>query len=124
MGPSHFSNPLQCEKMVSDPVHEDVVGSLERGASFWLDNWSGLGPLKTNFPVLFSMERKKDCRVVERFRSTSQNFQLNWDWRTNVQSTEAREQLQICQNLLTGVRLNNSIDKWSWGSDDFTVNKV
>lgn len=51
------------------------IGSSER-TLFWFDDWVGGGPLKSRFPRLFELDKKKYCYISEIFVGNA----ISWAW--------------------------------------------
>ncbi|KAL4560863.1 hypothetical protein LXL04_033019 [Taraxacum kok-saghyz] len=58
---------------------------------FWWDDWTELGYLKTRFPMLFELDRRKSCLLSKRVSSTG--FQGRWKRRPkdNAELAEQRD---------------------------------
>nr|XP_043636129.1 uncharacterized protein LOC122607256 [Erigeron canadensis] len=94
---------------------------------FWLDLWTGDEVFRDRFPVLFRLEKYKNCRVSDRYDENSKEFSSLWRWKKLLQSTEEMTEWQELGTLLNGLKLTESIDRWIWqGKNDsqFTVKAV
>ncbi|KAM0024208.1 hypothetical protein Hdeb2414_s0022g00613081 [Helianthus debilis subsp. tardiflorus] len=84
--------------------------------SFWLDPWITGEPLKVRFPNLFRLESAKKCKVADRVKSQGNETELVWEWRSVPASAEAADSLQQLTDLLIGVQISDSEDRWFWCS--------
>lgn len=52
-----------------DDIFAKTVGKGD-DTLFWFDKWMGPVPLKTAFPELYYLERRKHCKVVDKVSSS------------------------------------------------------
>ncbi|KAF5807675.1 putative RNA-directed DNA polymerase [Helianthus annuus] len=92
--------------------------------AFWLDPWCANEPLKEKFPLLFSLEVNKRCKVCERLAGGPLGSSFVWDWRRPMWlELEVNELVDLC-SLLLGKELIGDRDKWEWigaADKDFKV---
>ena len=99
-----------------------VVGNGER-LRFWEDAWLEGGPLKEQFPRLFSLSRTINQSISSMVVSFSQSVSWNFEFRRNLRESEIEEVAGLLQKV-ESVRLCHSReDRRRWnleGSGQFT----
>lgn len=94
---------------------------------FWIDNWTGLGPLKDAFPILFNNEINKFCAVCDRIVSTPNLFSIAWEWCVPTSSLSMVHLIRQCAAAIPLVSISENSDSWGWDDGvmvDFTVNSA
>lgn len=93
------------------PIRSMMKREVNNGKDtlFWLDDWLGIGPLKTSFPNLFCLERNIRCSITDRISLGGPT----WDWKSWPKNDiQIRELIDIASKI--GMyQLSNSPDKWS-----------
>ncbi|KAM1060262.1 hypothetical protein TB1_024191 [Malus domestica] len=99
-----------------------VVGNGER-LRFWEDGWLEGGPLKEQFPRIFSLSRTKNQSISNLIASSLQPVSWNLEFRRNLRESEIEEVAGLLQKV-ESVRLCHSReDRRRWnleGSGQFT----
>lgn len=72
---------MERNDIVPNLVSQDIRYLIDNGsnADFWLDNWTGKGDLKSNFPIIFALATVKQG-IVSLFGQWNEGY---WSW--NVQ---------------------------------------
>ncbi|KAK9073323.1 hypothetical protein SSX86_007647 [Deinandra increscens subsp. villosa] len=96
--------------------------------SFWIDNWTGFGPLKDRYPLLFLLESNKTCTVEQRM-SPSPLSRFNWDWIGPALPSFVGPLLHECEHFLLAFECNSGSEFWGWDDGngtrkDFAVKTV
>ncbi|KAK1433453.1 hypothetical protein QVD17_10363 [Tagetes erecta] len=88
------------------------VYDLHRGQ---LDD-RGEGPLKDCFPDLYKLEKKKQCKVIDKYVYGPTGIGWVWEWiRTPAHGVEL-QQLHNCISLLQGCSPLLSTNSWRFGA--------
>ncbi|XP_076892204.1 uncharacterized protein LOC143543868 [Bidens hawaiensis] len=85
---------------------------------FWLDVWAGNLPLKARFPLIFSLETKKDVLVIDCFESMNGVKSWIWRWRRTPTTVQQRLELEECVLLISNVGSLDIPDVWNWKGVD------
>ncbi|KAK1424595.1 hypothetical protein QVD17_19928 [Tagetes erecta] len=70
------------------------------------------------FPLLFSLEKDKNCKVGDRGREVNGETVWSWNWRRNVISGQPFQELQDLLNQIQGMSISQEEDKWNWLEED------
>ncbi|KAL4570624.1 hypothetical protein LXL04_026282 [Taraxacum kok-saghyz] len=95
--------------------------------SFWHEEWTGSGILKDIFPLLYKIEKEKNCTVLERLVTSEENPSYNWKWKKARLSTEEDIERLCCEFILQEMHLSNEVDTWVWKTgtvDQFSVKSI
>lgn len=76
-----------------------------------MDHWIGGEPLKSAFPGLYQLEKKKRCLIEYRIRDGGPS----WDWISHPQNDVHSEELHSIVTMLGSFQLQDSNDGWKYG---------
>ncbi|KAL9995937.1 putative RNA-directed DNA polymerase [Helianthus debilis subsp. tardiflorus] len=85
--------------------------------SFWLDLWIGYQPLYMSFPLLFALEKDKNCYVADRVLWNTNSVKLSWFWNRLDMSVDEQEELTDLTLLLCDFVARICPDVWDWCHD-------
>ncbi|KAJ0469831.1 putative RNA-directed DNA polymerase [Helianthus annuus] len=85
--------------------------------SFWKDTWFGSTPLSVRWPVLFYLDRDKNCTVSDRLIQVEGQNLIADDWYLGASTVEGISEIQDLFFMLSTVRLNGSHDRWYWDNN-------
>nr|GEZ07517.1 RNA-directed DNA polymerase, eukaryota, reverse transcriptase zinc-binding domain protein [Tanacetum cinerariifolium] len=88
--------------------------------SFWDVPWYGDVDLKTLAPRIYALESMKDIVVASKLAHNDLELSL----RRRPRGGSEQAQMEMLKNILEGVSLNNSNDRWSWSLDGTGVFSV
>lgn len=94
---------------------------------FWLQNWTGSGILKDQFPILFNLEANKLVYVADRLTEVGNVLELSWDWKQPLRSQRVRDELGLITPLILSTVRSDREDVWVWSPDKeglFSVKSV
>nr|GEY86630.1 RNA-directed DNA polymerase, eukaryota, reverse transcriptase zinc-binding domain protein [Tanacetum cinerariifolium] len=102
-----------------------IIPKLGNGVntSFWDVSWCGDIAFKNLVPRLYALESMKNIEVASKLSHESLEFSFRRNPRGGVEQT----QFEMLKEIVEGVTLSNSNDRWSWslvGSGDFSVSSV
>ncbi|KAL4582705.1 hypothetical protein LXL04_007264 [Taraxacum kok-saghyz] len=102
------------------------VGCWDK-TSFWHEEWTGSGILKDVFPLLFKIEKEKNCTVLDRLDTSNHNPSCKWNWKKTRLSAEEDIESLCCELIIQDTRLPNTVDTWVWKTDaegEFSVRSI
>ena len=80
-----------------------------------------------DFPRLFSLENNKDCKLADRWKCVTGNWDGVWDWRCSPRG-RSTDELNDLYSSLQNLQLNSKLpDRWKWDLDAkgcFSVNRL
>nr|GEY43581.1 RNA-directed DNA polymerase, eukaryota, reverse transcriptase zinc-binding domain protein [Tanacetum cinerariifolium] len=91
--------------------------------SFWDVAWCGDIAFKNLVPRLYALESMKNIEVASKLSYGG----LKFSFRRNPRCRVEQAKFERLKEMVEGVTLSNSNDRWSWslvGSDDFSVSSV
>nr|KAJ0192616.1 hypothetical protein LSAT_V11C800391510 [Lactuca sativa] len=91
-----------------DSVCRKIINSGNK-TQFWNDVWHGTGTLKSEFPLLYVMEKKKSCTVAERITN---NGPL-WQWKSTPVDYGTCLELDRLNRSIAKFRIKSGSDKWT-----------
>nr|GEX86521.1 hypothetical protein [Tanacetum cinerariifolium] len=94
-----------------------------RHPSTWLNNINEIESLKLHVPRLYAPESMKNIEIASKLSHGGHEF----SFRRNPRGGVKHAQFERLKEMVEGVTLSNSNDRWSWslvGSDDFSVSSV
>nr|GFB04139.1 RNA-directed DNA polymerase, eukaryota, reverse transcriptase zinc-binding domain protein [Tanacetum cinerariifolium] len=102
-----------------------ITSNLGNGAntSFWDVAWCGDTAFKILVPRLYALESMKNIVVASKLSYGG----LEFSFRRNPRGGVEQAQFGRLKEMVEGVTLSNSNDRWSWclvGSGDFSVSSV
>nr|GEZ17643.1 RNA-directed DNA polymerase, eukaryota [Tanacetum cinerariifolium] len=123
--PSIWRSILQEVKVLKNKVIDllsfitPVLGN-GMSTSFWDVSWCGDVDLKTLAPRIYALESMKDIVVASKLAHNDLELSL----RRRPRGGSEQVQMEMLKNILEGVSLNNSNDRWSWSLDGTGVFSV
>ncbi|KAL4576429.1 hypothetical protein LXL04_012522 [Taraxacum kok-saghyz] len=94
---------------------------------FWWEDWSGNSVLKEMFPLLYKIEKEKQCLVKNRIKQQGDTRTYEWSWRKENLSTEEEVERVCCELILQDTPISETNDKWVWKLEpngEFSVNSL
>ncbi|KAK9054370.1 hypothetical protein SSX86_025448 [Deinandra increscens subsp. villosa] len=85
--------------------------------SFWKDSWFGSTSLSVRWPVLFSLDRDKNCTVSDRLKQSGGLTLITDNWYLGATTVEGISETQDLFFMLSNVRMNGSQDRWVWDNN-------
>ena len=75
---------------------------------FWLDDWLGSGALACKFPEIFDLDKKKSCRLMERWS----NGNFKGAWKRKPSSPSEISELNELGGIINAVSSTATKDAW------------
>ena len=94
---------------------------------FWLDHWVLDGPLKENFPSIFSIDTRKDCTVRDKWQGDSASGCWSVLGQNVLIPADCLADWDSLGSILSRFRVSDTADAWSWfgyGAAPFSVKAV
>ncbi|GKC52966.1 RNA-directed DNA polymerase, eukaryota, reverse transcriptase zinc-binding domain protein, partial [Tanacetum coccineum] len=91
--------------------------------SFWNSVWRGEVAFKDLVPRLYLLENMKDIPVASKLA----HEEVDWSFRRKPRGGVEQMQMEILNQMLDGVILSDSYDRWVWsleGSGNFSVSSI
>nr|GEY46709.1 RNA-directed DNA polymerase, eukaryota, reverse transcriptase zinc-binding domain protein [Tanacetum cinerariifolium] len=118
-------NEIESLKLHGIDLVSFITPKLGNGAntSFWDVAWCGDTAFKILVPRLYALESIKNIEAMSKLSHRGLEFSFRRNPRGGVEQT----QFERLKEMVKGVTLSNSNDRWSWslvGSGDFSVSSV
>nr|GFC28627.1 RNA-directed DNA polymerase, eukaryota, reverse transcriptase zinc-binding domain protein [Tanacetum cinerariifolium] len=118
-------NEIESLKLHGIDVVSFITPKLGNGAntSFWDVAWCGDIAFKNLVPRLYALESMKNIGVASKLSHGG----LKFSFRRNPRGGVEQAQFERLKEMVEGVTLSNSNDRWSWslvGSGDLSVSSV
>ncbi|XP_022040184.1 uncharacterized protein LOC110942726 [Helianthus annuus] len=111
-------NVLDKVRLPDKSLHQMIKGTVGVGngtvVRYWFDIWIGDVTLKNRWPCLYSLDRNKGCRVMDRFKPNGVGLLFAGNWRRQPTSVEELSEMQDLVRLLHGFKLADREDRWVW----------